>query len=411
MEESGIFAEGMLPAAASGDGATLVRVGVHFSCYRVEHDGKYFFFKTFTTDTPLARRLLRREYELSAACDTPFMVHTFLYGEILPGKEGILMEYVDGRTLGEFMAENPSGAARRKVFEQLLQAVAYLHGRGIIHNDLKPDNILISRNGDNLRLTDLGLSDNDAHFLIKTPGCSDAYAAPELRLSRESDARSDIYSIGKIMPVIFGRRWRRISRKCTAEQSERRYGSVAALRRAWDRRNLPVKIAAAVAMVSALAVGAFSLAGEWNAERARTERLEATVELQAVENRQREEAYTLLKADYDGLNDSLERERMAAERHEKAVREREAEFKAGIRSRLLKTMGYMRGARDMMELVGMRQRFVTDVRAYYEGFDKTVDGEDIGPALHSLMISSFTESDLRLNRLQEQLLEEWNLLE
>lgn len=100
------------------------------------------------------------------------------------------------------MTENPTLRERDKVFSQILEAVGYLHKKGITHNDIKPDNILITNNGNNLKLIDFGMSDDDTHFLLKTPGFTAAYAAPELLAQRKTDARSDIYSIGAIMTVL-----------------------------------------------------------------------------------------------------------------------------------------------------------------------------------------------------------------
>lgn len=181
--------------------------------------------------------MLRREYELSLGCDHPHLVHVFTYEEHTPVGEGIVMEYIEGRTLAEWLDEKPAMEARQRIFEELLAAVGYLHSRGITHNDLKAENILISRQSDTLKLLDFGLSDDDAHFLLRTPGCTPAYASPELLARGEVDNRSDIYSIGRLMQTIFGQRYGRFVRRCCAERREDRYADVASLQRAFAHRN------------------------------------------------------------------------------------------------------------------------------------------------------------------------------
>ena len=155
------------------------------------------------------------------------------------------MEYVDGRTLAAFLAENPSAAMRERVFEQLLQAVAYIHRCGVVHNDIKPENILVTRADNDVRLIDFGLADDDAHYLARTLGCTPAYASPEL-LAREKDidARSDIYSLGVVMREIFGNRLSRIAGHCLCACKEKRYANAEQLLAAFRHRNRPLRVLA-----------------------------------------------------------------------------------------------------------------------------------------------------------------------
>ena len=95
--------------------------------YRVRKAGKYFIIKTPKEKTGHTLAMLRREYELSIGRQHPNVVNVFTFEESTVVGPGIVMEYVDGRTLTDFLAENPSQAMRRRVFEQLLQAVAYIH--------------------------------------------------------------------------------------------------------------------------------------------------------------------------------------------------------------------------------------------------------------------------------------------
>ena len=391
--ESEIFAEAptdniTLPASDF----CLISAGRLFSYYRIEHDGKYFFFKTFTEDTPIARKLLRREYDLGARCDNPHLPHIFLFGEYVKGKEGILMEYIDGRSLADFIMEKPSLRERRRVFAQILDAVAYLHKKGIIHNDIKPDNILITHNGNNLKLIDFGLSDNDAHFLLKTPGCTAAYASPELLERRKTDTRSDIYSLGAIMTVLFDGRHRRIAARCKRRNPAKRYPDMTALHKAWSRRNRPVKTAMVILLAFLLVTGVGAALIDRREARGHTRELEAALQGQ-------KEAFVSLTTSYNALKDSIEREHIAAERHDKAVRERIDNFNKGLGVMMRQTEKKLRLVTDRKEYIDMRRQYVIDVERYFENFDKIADGEDLTATLNSLMINSLNESDKRFGAI------------
>ena len=203
--------------------------------FRIRRDGRYFIVKQAAGSDERLAKILRREYELSAGCSHPNIVDVYEYRLNPEGGHEILMEYVDGRSLEAFMAEKPSLKMRKKVFQELLNAVSYLHNRGIIHNDLKPSNILISYTGNHVKLIDLGIADDDAHFDIKTPGFTDGYAAPELLEKRKTDGRSDIYSLGVIMKELFGKKYSFVWKKCIRNNPEKRYSDIPSLNRSWSR--------------------------------------------------------------------------------------------------------------------------------------------------------------------------------
>jgi serine/threonine protein kinase len=194
-----------LDTTSSFTDPVLLRETANARLYRMSKAGKHFIIKTTKDNSAMQLSILKREYEMSISFNHYHIAHHYTYETQTPIGPGIVMEYIDGRNLGEYLAENPSSDSRRRVFYQILDAVAYIHKCGIIHNDLKPENILISRANNDVKLIDFGLSDNDAHYLAKTLGCTPTYASPEL-LSHGSaiDARSDIYSLGRIMQLILG---------------------------------------------------------------------------------------------------------------------------------------------------------------------------------------------------------------
>ena len=226
--------------------------------YRVSRDGKYFIIKTSKDNTGRLNALVRREYEISIGLDCPYIVNVFTYEQNTVVGPGIIMEYVDGRTLSEFLKENSPIQQRRRVFGQLLEAVAYLHRKSIIHNDLKPENILITHSDNTVKLIDFGLSDDDAHYLSKTLGCTPEYASPELLAhSAPLDARSDIYSLGLLMRDIFGGKYRYISGKALRKDAAKRYTNVEQMQKAFKRTHSIPLVAAAVLLFLATLIPYF----------------------------------------------------------------------------------------------------------------------------------------------------------
>lgn len=214
----------------------LIKDGTVSCLYRVSRAGKHFIIKTAKGESGAYADLIRREYELSIALSHPYIVSVFTFEEVTPVGPGIVMEYIDGCTLIEFLAQNPSRKHRQRLVEQLLDAVAYLHKKGIVHNDLKPENILISRVDNTLKIIDFGLSDNDAYFLYNGLGCTPQYASPELKANKQTDCRSDIYSLGLLMRDILGKRYSAITSRACNPIPQKRYADVAQIQKAFSRR-------------------------------------------------------------------------------------------------------------------------------------------------------------------------------
>lgn len=256
--ESEIFDRIVPDGATCGDfhDFKLLRVTKYAHIYLALRDGKRFLIKTTKDNSPWQCRLLRREYELSISVDHQHIVRSYALEEFKPYGVGIVMEYVEGRTLREYLDEKPSRKELLRIFCELLSAVEYLHCRSIIHNDLKPENILVTRVSDTLKLIDFGLADSDEQYAIRELGCTPRYASTELRGQHtEIDARSDIYSLGVIMRELFGSS--PITRRYTAEDAACRYNNVAHLRRSWNRYRARWWVVAAFLLVVGVALLAF----------------------------------------------------------------------------------------------------------------------------------------------------------
>ncbi len=112
----------------------------------------------------------------------------------------LALDWVNGQNLKELQQSQPAlpQAAIREIIRQLLAALAYAHGKGIVHRDVKPANILLDRGG-TVQLTDFGL----ARILVDTEFTrqntllgSPAYMSPEQITGESLDGRSDLFSVG-----------------------------------------------------------------------------------------------------------------------------------------------------------------------------------------------------------------------
>ncbi len=220
--------------------------------YLAEKAGKRFVLKT--AEGAKGLELLKREYEISLRLQHPFIASAIAWEESTPIGPAIVMEYIRGRSLAEYLQEKPLLEARKRVLGQLLEAVGAIHRQSIIHNDIKPENILITEADNDVKLIDFGFADGDAHILEKGLGGTRQYASPELLAHQETDARSDIYSIGSLMRDLFPGRYCRISRKCRQTNPDKRYRNIDALKDAWAHRQRPLWIAFFL-LIAALAFG------------------------------------------------------------------------------------------------------------------------------------------------------------
>jgi serine/threonine protein kinase len=117
------------------------------------------------------------------------------------GYLAIFMEYVYGNSL-RITSQTTEMKTEWLIsfFSQLASALEYLHSKGIVHNDLKPENIIIGKVGGAFKLTDFGFAEKLSRWSRKSSytGGTEKYMAPE-RAKGVSDFRSDIYSFGILL--------------------------------------------------------------------------------------------------------------------------------------------------------------------------------------------------------------------
>ena len=181
------------------------RCGATCLCYLVRHQGKRYFMKRLRpefADNPRYRELFRKEFETGQRLPHAHLVEYVSMGD---DDEGcyIVMEYVDGETLGERMLSNPAYFANpdhvERLFTQLLDCLSNLHHHQVLHLDLKPDNIMLTRISDDVKLIDLGFCYSDSYDL--SMGRNGIYSAPEQVEGRMEDINvgTDLYAVGLLL--------------------------------------------------------------------------------------------------------------------------------------------------------------------------------------------------------------------
>ena len=213
-----------------------------FRLFKARYGTKYVILKTTHIQDAMHSEILRREYEIGRTLSHACIVSTLAFEENTPVGPAIVLEYIDGVTLGEYKPPVPE-----HLLHDILDGVDYLHHRGILHNDIKPDNILINKLG-HARIIDFGLSSSYDSIYTGVIGGSEGFTAPEiLRGEGYAGASSDIYSLGLIIQLLLGNKYQKIVKKCTMIEPEARYQSIGELKRAlFLKRALPWAVCASI---------------------------------------------------------------------------------------------------------------------------------------------------------------------
>ena len=186
--------------------------------YTAKRYGKRYLLKGISTEYQSItdiRLLQEKEFSFSISLSHPNIAETYSLEDVPEIGRCIVIEYVDGLTLAEWIKISPSRAQRERGLAQLLEVLEYIHSLQLVHHDLKSSNILITRNGQNVKLIDFGLSDTDSS-------------------SDNNDASIDLQLFGNILALLFPKRYRSIAHAC----QQGKYPNIAALKQAFHRRHI-----------------------------------------------------------------------------------------------------------------------------------------------------------------------------
>ena len=148
------------------------------------------------------RERFLREARTAAGLSHPHIVPIHRVGES-GGFVFFVMSYIAGRTLGERLrAQGPLPPAETmRILREVAWALAYAHGRGIVHRDVKPDNILLEEGMGRALVTDFGIAHIGTTDVVTDPGKimgTAHFMSPEQAASQAVDGRSDLYALGVV---------------------------------------------------------------------------------------------------------------------------------------------------------------------------------------------------------------------
>ena len=228
---------------------TLKQNHSHTQIYTASRYGRRFLLKALAPEASGLtdyRIQPEQEFQLAVQLVHPNIAAIYSLEEISGVGRCIVQEWIDGQTLGEWLQTKPSKTSRERVLNQLMEAMEYIHSRQLVHRDLKSDNILITRNGTNVKLIDFGLSLTDDTLSPLT-----------------NDPRKDIIALQQLFPDI-----------CPKGS----FANIAALRRAINRRKRLIRLLPVIlsALLLAAAITLFYLS--WHERQIEQRRFETMSE-------------------------------------------------------------------------------------------------------------------------------------
>src|SRR5574340_202732 len=176
-------------------------------------------FRALDTESgqPVALKIPHIQYESDVVFSERFrreqdvgqrLVHRNVVRVLRPREQSrvyLVMELLEGRSLRALLGDRKPLPVERAldVARQVCEALVYLHAQGVVHRDVKPENLLVTADG-TVKLLDFGIALFEAERRLTWMGLSNAvgtpdYMAPEQIRGRRGDPRTDVYAVGMLL--------------------------------------------------------------------------------------------------------------------------------------------------------------------------------------------------------------------
>lgn len=173
-------------------------------------------------DNEACLALLLKEFEIMLRLNHNNIVRANTIEDVPGWGMCIVMEYIDGMALPEWLSRDPSHDERLRVAMELTDALEYVSRCDIVHRDIKPDNIMLTRLGNNVKIIDFGLADSDSYTIFKHPAGTPGYMSPEQLESNVPHICNDIFSLGKVLEKLLPeKRYRSVIVACQQDALHR----------------------------------------------------------------------------------------------------------------------------------------------------------------------------------------------
>ena len=190
-------------------GMGVVYAGVH------PEIGKRVAIKVLAAHAAVYPDLIRRFKEEARAVNKirhPNIIDIFSFNQLADGRQYFVMEYLDGESLTDRLQRGTMEFVElRRLLAQICSALEAAHEAGVVHRDLKPDNIWVATQRlteSRIKLLDFGIAKlnvvtNGRHTQVGVPMGTPLYMPPEQAMGRAIDRRADIYALGVVLYQIF----------------------------------------------------------------------------------------------------------------------------------------------------------------------------------------------------------------
>lgn len=179
-----------------------------FQCFRKDDPNKTPYATKISREDDEEKRLaFKKEYEMIKDLNHINVVRAIeLFDNVIKGEIQIVMEYIEGVEVLDHIAAQPEGHYTedfaKELMKQMLEGIAYLHENSVAHRDIKPQNLLVTKEN-KLYILDFNVSSKKASnaelFRMMTKTGTVAFSAPEIFVQNVYDEKVDIWSAGIVL--------------------------------------------------------------------------------------------------------------------------------------------------------------------------------------------------------------------